>query len=123
MPALPETLSTFPEIETVYQRIKPRLEANGIDYVAMAEVILGFCCASVTSKRANEIVAYEGPTIVSPKTGGSYTNPAVNVSLAATKEIRANGVLLGLVPRPANLSKAAAPPADASAGGPSSFLT
>lgn len=102
----------------VYLRTLPRLLELGVTW-RLEETIRQYCNAVALSEMAIEELDGSDVVIVSEKTGGKYTNPAVNVLASANKEARAAGQALGLVPKTTDTvaKPAPAPPV----GGPSSF--
>lgn len=121
METLPPTLPRSTRAaQKVYARTLPRLVALGVSF-QMEETIRQYCNAVALSEAAIKELDEGDVVIVSEKTGGKYTHPAVNIVSAANKEVRASGQALGLFPKASdNTSKAsaAAPPI----GGPASFL-
>ena len=104
--------------QAVYARTLPRLIELGVSF-QLEETIRQYCNAVALSEAAVEELDGSDVVIVSEKTGGKYTNPAVNVLSSANKEVRASGQALGLFPKASDTIIKAAPP---STGGPASFL-
>tara|TARA_R100000951_G_scaffold113859_1_gene116821 strand:- start:2475 stop:2849 length:375 start_codon:yes stop_codon:yes gene_type:complete len=103
----------------VYLRTLPRLLELGVSW-HLEETIRQFCNGVALAESALAELENSEVVIVSPKTGGRYTNPAVNILAAANKEVRTAGQALGLVPK---TSDAIAPKASApTPGGPGSFV-
>lgn len=119
MESLPASLDRATEkVAAVYLRTLPRLLELGVTW-RMEETIRQYCVSISLAEAAIEELDGSDVVIVSEKTGGKYTNPAVNILASANKEARAAGQALGLVPKTTDTiaKPAPAPPV----GGPSSF--
>lgn len=115
-PSLPRATKAA---QAVYLRTLPRLLDLGVRW-NLEETVRQFCNAVALAEAAIEELDGSDVVIVSEKTGGRYTNPAVNVLASANKEVRAAGQALGLVPKTTDASPAKTPVP--STGGPGSFV-
>ena len=117
--SLPATLDRASKAaQEVYLRTRPRLLDLGVRW-NLEETIRQYCNAVALAEAAINELDGNDVVIVSEKTGGKYTNPAVNILASANKEVRAAGQALGLVPKTTDASPAKAPPKVLE--GPSSF--
>jgi len=117
--SLPATLDRASKAaQAVYLRTRPRLLDLGVRW-NLEETIRQYCNAVALAEAAIDELDGNDVVIVSEKTGGKYTNPAVNILASANKEVRAAGQALGLVPKTTDASPAKAPPKVLE--GPSSF--
>ena len=117
--SLPATLDRASKAaQAVYLRTRPRLLGLGVRW-NLEETIRQYCNAVALAEAAIDELDGNDVVIVSEKTGGKYTNPAVNILASANKEVRAAGQALGLVPKTTDASPTKAPPNVLE--GPSSF--
>ena len=117
--SLPATLDRASKAaQAAYLRTRPRLLDLGVRW-NLEETIRQYCNAVALAEAAIDELDGNDVVIVSEKTGGKYTNPAVNILASANKEVRAAGQALGLVPKTTDASPAKAPPKVLE--GPSSF--
>lgn len=110
VPACPERPDWLtPDALDMWERVTPELERLGllgrIDLGALA----AYCEAWATWKAARLVVEVEG-VVVEGRDGNPVRNPAVMVANAASAELRAWAVQLGLTP--AARQRMTAPPVD-----------
>lgn len=110
VPACPERPDWLtPDAQDMWQRVTPELERLGllgrIDLGALA----AYCEAWATWREARRLLDAEG-VVVAGRDGNAVRHPAVMVANAASAELRAWAVQLGLTP--AARQRMTAPPVD-----------
>lgn len=107
VPDMPEWLT--PDAQDMWERVTPELERLGLLGRIDLGALSAYCECWSTWRAAREVVHFEG-IIAEGRDGNPVRNPAVMVANAASSEMRAWAVQLGLTP--AARQRMTAPAAD-----------